>query len=131
MRNREDPIAITTNNLAGDSTVSNNITTHSKTQRTKRKPQHIIHTSNINSQEVTTSAVAKTIQTYIQTALEFTPHNDNENKQQQDITIKNKQTDNMTQNYKDNNECGDTIRTKNKNTTRIYFQNIRGCKKNN
>lgn len=68
---------------------------------------------------------------YIQTAIDFQPYNYTQEDQQTWLRKSNKQTEHMTQNYRENIECGDTFHIKEENTTRIYFQTIRGCKKSN
>ena len=86
----------------------------------------------ITTAHTTTQSPTTTTTQYTQLPMELEQYNYTDNDFHESITTtNNKQTANMTNNYRENIEFGDTMRVKEANTTRIYFQNIRGCKKNN
>lgn len=98
------------------------------TNSSSYKPNNI-ETTIINNNEAIAKATTTT--NYIQTAIDFQPYDYTQEDEQTSISTSNRQTANMTQNYRENVESGDTFHIKDENTTRFYFQNIRGCKKGN
>jgi hypothetical protein len=93
----------------------------------------LLSTATSWSPNITTTTPSPTINhtQYTQLPLEFQPYDYTDTDYHESITTPNKQTANMTQNYRENIEFGDTMKIKEANTIRLYFQNIRGCKKNN